>query len=121
MTAICNGTDLSALMGYDYTYEIEPVYGGSVTTLDGRDHTAKIRDRVVLTVPFIHLTGVQLQQVLSLFPEQGAYVSWTFTDKETGLDRTVEAKYEGRSAKLRAIYRNGKEYWAGLTLKLRER
>lgn len=119
--AICNGTDLSALLGYGYDYALEPVYGGSVTTLDGRDHTAKIRDRVVLTVPFIHLTGEQLDDVLALFPPSGAYVTWTFYDKQLGAARTAEFKYTGIKSDLRAAYRDGTEYWAGLVLTLTER
>ena len=78
MIAICNGTDLSDYIGQGYTYELEPQYGDCVTTIDGTDHTAKIRDRVKLTIPFIPLPLSKLSEILQLFPDGGAYVSWTY-------------------------------------------
>lgn len=121
MTAICNGTDLSGFIGQGYTYEREPQYGGVVTVLDGTDHSAKIRDRVKLTVPFIPLTMDQLTSVLQLFPNGGAYVEWTYFDPFVGSNRIVQMKYDTRSSQLVCAYRNGTEYYGGLVVKLIER
>ena len=121
MTAICNETDLSAYVGYGYIYEQEPQFGASVTTLDGTDHTAKLRDKVRLTVPFIPLSPAQLSAVLQLFPENSAYVTWTYYDYELGRDRTAQFKYEKRTSSLKVHYRNGTEYLSGLVLVLTER
>lgn len=121
MTAICNGTDLSALVGYGYEVEQVPQYGATVTALDGTDHSAKLRDRWHLKVPFIALTKTQLQTVLQLFPAASAYVTWTFYDQRQGADRSLEFKYEKRAASLTAHYKNGKEYWSGLVVELWER
>ncbi len=121
MTAICNGVDLSQYIGQGMTYEREPQHSASITALDGTDYTAKLRDRVKLTVPFIPLTLAQLKTVLELFPEVGAYVSWTYYDPLTGSNRTIQAKYDARSSTLSCAYRNGTEYWSGLVVKLTER
>lgn len=121
MTAICNGTDLSALVGYGYIAEQVPQYGQSVTAIDGTDHSAKLRDRWHLTVPFIWLTKAQLKTVLQLFPATNAYVSWTFYDEKQGAERTLEFKYEARKAALKVHYRNGVEYWEIPPVELWER
>lgn len=120
MTAICNGTDLSDLIGYGYEYELVPQILATVTTLDGKDHSAKDRDLVHLKVPFIPLTASQLATVLQLFPAGSAYVTWTFTDLATGSDRTAVMKYEARTIQLAVTMRNGTEYWSGLTVDLME-
>ena len=121
MKAICNSTDITDLIGYGYTVEYVPQYGRSVTTMDGKDHSAKIRDIVKLTVPIIPLTGTQLNTLLSLFPATGAYVSWTYDDPYTGADRTVSMKYDVRKSSIKICYKNGVQYWEGLTLVLTER
>ena len=122
MKAICNGVDLTDLIGYGYVYELIPQYGtDGVIALDGTDYSAKLRDRVHIVAPFIALTSSQLQTVLQLFPDAGAYVSWTFTDERTGLDRTAQMKYAARKNKLLASYRSGKKYWSGLSVDLLER
>lgn len=121
MTAICNGTDLSALVASGYEIEYVPQYSGQVTAIDGTDYSAKIRDQIHLRVPFIPLTLDQLHDVLSLFPETTPYVTWTFYDPFFDANRILEMKYEKRSSSLRVRYHNGKEYWDGLTLELWER
>lgn len=121
MKAICGSTDLTDLVAYGYTYERIPQYSGSVTTMDGKDHTAKLRDIVRLTVPLIPLTAAQLNTVLALFPATGAYVSWTYEDPYTGADRTVQMKYETRTSSIKVAYRGGTTYWEGLELVLTER
>jgi len=121
MTAICNGTDLSDLIGYGYTVEQVPQYGGQMTAIDGTDYSAKIRDRWHLTVPFIALTKDQLAAVLQLFPASGAYVDWTFYDESEGIERTLEMRYEARKASLLVHYRRGVEYWSGLSVELWQR
>lgn len=121
MTAICNGTDLSALVGYGYEISQEPQYGATVTALDGTDYSAKLRDRWHLKVPFIALTKAQLTSVLQLFPSSGAYVSWTFYDEAQGTNRTLQFKYQKRSASLMVRYANGVEYWKGLVIELWEK
>ena len=121
MIAICNGIDLSSLVGQGYTYEREPQYSVSMTTLDGTDYTAKHRDRVKLTVPFIPLTLEQLTDVLQLFPDDGAYVSWTYYDPFAGSNRMIQMKYDTRSTVLRCVMSDGTEYYSGLVIKLIER
>ena len=121
MKAICGSTDLTDLVGYGYQIELQPQYGGSITTMDGKDHSAKLRDLAVLTVPFLPLTRPQLSSVLQLFPSAGAYVTWTYDDPVSGADRTVEMRCEPRTASLKVRYRNGTEYSEGLVLKLTER
>lgn len=121
MIAICNGTDLSAFVGQGFTYEREPQYATSMTAMDGTDHTAKHRDRVKLTVPFIPVTLAKLTEILQLFPDGGAYVEWTFYDPFTGQNRTAVMKYDTRSSVLRSVARDGTEYYSGLTVKLIER
>lgn len=121
MKAICNGTDLTALVGYGYTAEQVPQYSDSVTALDGTDYSAKLRDQWHLTVPFLALTKTQLANVLSLFPAQNAYVTWTFTDTQTGTDKTLQFKYAARKHNLMVRYKNGVEYWNGLSVELWER
>ena len=121
MVAVCNGTDLSALIAHGYTYEREPQYGGQVTTIDGTDYSAKLRDRVRLTVPFLPLTLEQLETVLQLFPQSDPYVLWTYYDPFDGGNRTAQMKYEARQQTLKVHYYNGVEYWEGLTVTLTER
>lgn len=122
MKAICNGTDLTALVGYGYTAEQVPQYGeDGMTALDGTDYAAKLRDRWHLTVPFLALTKTQLANVLSLFPARNAYVTWTFTDTQTGTDKTLQFKYAARKHNLMVRYKNGVEYWNGLSVELWER
>lgn len=121
MKAICGTTVLTDLIGQGVTYERAPQYGGQITAIDGTDHSAKIRDVVKLTVPFIPLTLDQLTTVLQLFPEHGAYVTWTYFDPYDNADRTVEMKYDTRQCVLKAAYRDGTEYWSGLVVKLTER
>lgn len=121
MTAICNGVDLSKYVGQGYTYELEPQYGGSITALDGTDHTAKLRDRVKLTVPFIPLPMDKLREILQLFPSSGAYVEWTYYDLLSGSTRIIQAKYDTRTSVLQCAYKNGVEYYSGLVVKLTER
>lgn len=121
MVAICNGTDLSGLIGYGYTVEQVPQYSDQMTAMDGTDYSVKIRDRWHLTVPFIALTKTQLSMVLSLFPASAAYVTWSFYDEATGSTRTAQMRYEARKASLMAHYRSGVEYWSGLSVELWER
>lgn len=121
MIAICNGTDLSDLIGYGYTVEQVPQYGGQMTAIDGTDYSVKIRDRWHLTVPFIALTKDQLSMVLSLFQASSAYVEWTFYDEAIGGQRIELMRYEARKASLMVHYRNGVEYWSGLSVELWER
>lgn len=121
MTAICNGTDLSSLIGYGYTIALEPQYGAQMTAIDGTDYSVKIRDRWHLTVPFIALTKDQLADVLQLFPDAGAYVEWTFYDEKLEVDRTALMKYQTRKGSIMVHYRDGVEYWTGLSVELWER
>lgn len=121
MIAICNGTDMTGYIGPGYTYELEPQYGDSVITIDGTDHTAKIRDRVKLTIPFIPLRMDKLEEVLQLFPDGGAYVNWTYYEPRTGNARTIQAKYDTRASTLKCAYRDGTEYYSGLVINLIER
>lgn len=121
MTAVCNGVDMTPYMAQGYTYERDPQIVASMTTLDGKDHSVKIRDRVKLTVPIIPLTMQQLTMVLKLFPESGAYVSWTYYDPFEEGTRTIQAKYEARTSRLKRAYRDGTEYYEGLVIKLIER
>lgn len=121
MIAKCNGTDLEDLIGYGYTIEQVPQYGAQMTAIDGTDYSVKIRDRWHLVVPFIALTKDQLSMVLSLFPETGAYVDWTFYDEAIGGIVVAPMRYEARKASLLVHYRNGVEYWDGLSVELWER
>ena len=121
MTAICNGTDLSDFIGQGYTYARDPQYGSTIVTMNGMDHSAKLRDRVQLTIPFIPLTLAQLTDVLQLFPNSDSYVNWTFYDPFLNSNRTAQMKYDTRSTVLRCVLRDGTEYYSGLVIKLLER
>ena len=121
MIAICNGTDLTDYIGPGYTYELEPQYGDSVITIDGTDHSAKIRDRVKLTIPFIPLEMDKLSEILQLFPNGGAYVEWVYYEPRIGDTRLIQAKYDTRSSTLKCAYRDGTEYYSGLVISLIER
>lgn len=121
MIAICNGTDLSNLVAQGYTYERVPQYGSTITVMNGRDYSAKLRDRVTLTVPLIPLSLEQLGEVLQLFPNSGSYVDWTYFDPFVGEERTVQMKYDTRSSTLRSVYMDGTEYYNGIVIKLVER
>lgn len=121
MIAICNGTDLTDYVAQGYAIEMEPQYGTSLTALNGLDYTAKIRDRVKLTVPVIPVTLTKLTEILQLFPDNGAYVNWTFYDPVLAAQRTMQAKYDTRGSALRVAYVNGNEYYSGLVIKLTER
>lgn len=121
MTITCSGTDITAYLAHGYQYELEPQYGGSVTTIDGLDHSAKIRDRVKLTLPFIPLTKSQLTTVLQLFPASGAYVDVSYYDLFTGATRSVSMKYDTRSSTLAVSHAGGNEYYDGLVVTLTER
>jgi hypothetical protein len=121
MVAICNDVDLSAFVGQGYTYEREPQYGTTLTTMNGMDHSAKLRDRVKLTVPFIPVTLEKLTEILQLFPNEGSYVNWEYYDPFLGENRAVQMKYDTRSSELRCAHRNGTEWYSGLVVKLIER
>lgn len=121
MTILCNGTDITAYLAHGYQYELEPQYGGSVTTIDGLDHSAKIRDRVKLTLPFIPLTKTQLMAVLQLFPQTGSYVEVTYYDIYSGATRVSSMKYDTRSSTLAVSHSGGNEYYDGLVVRLTER
>lgn len=121
MTILCNGTNITSLLAHGYIYELEPQYAESITTIDGLDHTSKIRDRVKLKLPFIPLTRSQLTDVLQLFPAGGAYVEITYYDIFTGADRVATMKYDTRSSMLAVSHQNGNEYYDGLVVNLIER
>lgn len=121
MKVIIGSTDITDLVAYGFTYSREPQYGRSVTTMDGTDHSVKLRDIIKLTVPLIPLTDAQLYTVLRLFPETGAYVQVTITDPFTQLDKLLTMKYEARTANIKVKYANGKKYWDGLVISLTER
>lgn len=121
MTAVCGSTDLADKIAHGYAIEYVPQYGGQVTTIDGKDHSVKIRDRVRLTVPFLPLARADLAAVLALFPSNNAYVTWKYDDPSTGSDRTVSMLYDVRKASIRRKYINGTELWDGLTIVLTER
>jgi len=121
MIAKSGTTDLSDLVGYGYTYALVPQYGETITTMDGKDHTPKIRDRVSLTVPFIALTLAQLSAVLALFPAQGSYISWTFYDPYAGAEKTLDFIYSTRKSSIVCKKSGGTEYYSGLVLELLER
>ena len=121
MTAICNGTDLTDFVAQGYTYAREPQYGTSMTALNGYDYTAKLRDRVHLTVPFIPVTRAQLSDILQLFPAGGAYVYWTYYDPVAEDTITLQMKYETRTAALQCVLQDGTEYYSGLVINLVER
>lgn len=121
MIAICNGTDLSAYVGQGYVYARVPQYAASLTTMDGTDHSAKLRDQVQLTVPLIPVTLEKLTEILQLFPDGGAYVEWTFYDPFVGGLSTKQMKYDTRESQLRSVLIDGTEYYGGLTVKLIER
>jgi len=121
MVAICNGTDLSSMIAQGFQVEYTPQYGASMTAMDGTDYTAKLRDRVTLTCPFIPLTLPQLTTVLQLFPQGAAYVSWTYYDPYLAAIRTIQGKYEARTSSLKCVFKDGTEYYSGLVIKLTER
>ena len=121
MIAICNGTNLTDYVGEGYTYSREPQYGTSLTALNGYDYTAKLRDRVRLTVPIIPVTQEKLTEILQLFPAAGAYVNWTYYDPFVGNNVTTQMKYEARTTTLQCVLRNGTEYYSGLVINLVER
>lgn len=121
MIAICNGTDLSDLIAYGYAIDYEPQYSGQVTAIDGTDYSAKLRDRAIITVPFLPLTKAQLEMVAQLFPASGAYVTWTYWDPALAANHTSQFKYARRRHTLKVVYHNGVEYWDGLVLELTER
>ena len=121
MIAVCNGIDLSDYIGQGFEIQYEPQNGESMTAIDGTDYTAKMRDRVRLTYPFIPLTTDQISTVLELFPQSGAYVTWTFFDIRLGRSRTIQGKYDTRASKLKCVWKNGTEYYSGLTVTLVER
>lgn len=121
MIAVCNGVDMTPYMAQGYTCEREPQIIASMTALDGTDHSVKIRDRIKLTVPLIPLTQQQLTQILRLFPDSGAYVEWEYYDPYAANRRVIQAKYETRTSRLKRAYRNGREYYEGLVIKLTER
>lgn len=121
MVAICNGTDLSDYVAQGYEYTREPQYGGRVTAIDGTDYSAKLRDIVKLTVPFIPLTEAVLTSILQQFPTTNAYVEWTYYDPYLGENRTAQMMCEPRTTRLRVRYSNGVELWDGLVLNLTER
>ena len=121
MKAICNGIDLSPYIAQGYTYEREPLDTNSFTTMDGTDHTERVREKVKLKVPFIPLKKRELTEILKLFPERGAYVTWRYEDLYSGQERVIQAKFERVSCQLRMSYRNGVEYYSGLVISLTER
>lgn len=121
MIAICNGIDLSDYVGQGYTYAREPQYGKTLTVMSGLDYSAKLRDRVKLKVPFIPVTLEKLTEILQLFPDTGAYVTWTLYDPFLGENRELQMKYDTRETELRAVLRDGTEYYSGLVVKLTER
>lgn len=121
MIAICNGTNLTDYVGQGYTYAREPQYGTSMTALNGYDYTAKLRDRVRLTVPFIPVTQEKLTEILQLFPDSGAYVYWTYYDPYAADTITLQMKYEARTAALQCVLLDGTEYYSGLVIELIER
>lgn len=121
MIAICNGTDLSNYVAQGYVYARVPQYGTVFTTMDGTDHSAKLRDQVQLTVPLIPVTLEKLTEILQLFPDGGAYVEWTFYDPFLGGTSTRKMKYDTRESELRSVLIDGTEYYGGLVVKLIER
>lgn len=121
MTVICNGTDLTDYIAQGYTYEQEPQYGETMTAIDGTDYTAKLRDRVKLTLPFIPLTESQLHTILELFPAAGAYVTIQYYDIFTAGTRTIYMKYDTRSSVLKVSHRGGNTWYSGLVVSLIER
>lgn len=121
MTISINGTDVTNLIAQGYTYAREPQQGNSITALDGTDYSAKLRDKVRLTLPFLPLTKQQLTTVLQLFPNSAAYVTVTYDDLFSNGTRIVSMKYETRSSVLTCSHRSGVDYYSGLVVELIER
>ena len=63
----------------------------------------------------------KLTEILQLFPDTGAYVTWTLYDPFLGENRELQMKYDTRETELRAVLRDGTEYYSGLVVKLTER
>ena len=121
MTISINGTDISNMIAQGYTYAREPQQGNSMTALDGTDYSAKLRDRVRLTLPFIPLTKQQLTTVLQLFPSSDAYVTVSYDDLFLNATRSISMKYDTRSSVLACSHRSGVDYYSGLVVELLER
>ena len=121
MTIVCNGVDITNLIAHGYTYEQEPQYGDTMTAMNGTDYTAKLRDRVKLTLPFVPLTEAQLHGVLQLFPAGSAYVTVQYYDIFTAANRTISMKYDSRSSTLAVRHIGGNTYYTGLVVNLIER
>jgi len=99
MTFTIDSVDYSSyITKYGYKTSVTPVYGASVTTLDGVEHTAVIRYKGAVSVVLRPLEATA-QSTLSASLMAGT-MSVTYTCLQRGVDVTATMKLDDMSAEL---------------------
>lgn len=101
-TVIVDGVDITAMIEVDsYSTALVPVYGGSVTTMDGVKHTSIIREKGQLRFAVNPLTDAQTRNLNAAMNGGIAEVQYHCLQRNTTIIATMEvdkptARHMGR-------------------------
>ena len=88
-----------------------------VTTMDGKTHRGKIVSKTVIEVTCIPMVTADLNELAALLENE--YLTVYYTDPASG-NRFAQMFVKERPSALLVHYRDGKEYWDGISFKLEE-
>lgn len=99
---IMGGVDITAMIEVDsYETALIPVYGGSVTTMDGVEHTSVIREKGFLKFAVNPMTDVQTKKLNDAMKNSITEVQYHCTQRNTTVIATMKidrpaARHMGR-------------------------
>ena len=108
-TVIIGGVDITAMIEVDsYSTELVPVYGGSVTTMDGVEHVSVLRKRGKLNFSVNPLTDTQTAKLTDALHTSVVEVQYHCLQRNTTIIATMRidgltaqhlgrVRYAGRS------------------------
>lgn len=120
MTVIINQLDLTPYIKLEGLEIYRKTKSKKLETLDGYTHVYKSGEKVSFKADLIPLTFEQLHTVFNVIKETQSEVTATITDPYSGINYTFTGVCERKSAKLLVKYRNGTEYFDGVSLAVEE-
>ena len=107
-----NNVDYSSVIQeYGYATSYDPIYGDSMTSLNGIEYTAVLRYRGTLTLKIKPLEGTTLATLTSAL--SAGILEITYTCLQRNLDVTASMRLDTNSAEL--LLKNTSHKWLGNT------
>lgn len=121
-TFILNGKDYTSWFARaGYTVRYEPVDGGQGGVMqDGTYTEDEIALKAAITLQCMPLNEIQLGAILTEIYSV-KYVNLTYFDPKTRGTRTIQARRSASEQKYRGFGADGREYWTGTVITLKER